>query len=59
MKLIMPPRVVEKVDFLAPKFEKRDREKLLKFVAEKSLPEALGGACAPWPPPNARFAPKM
>lgn len=57
MRPLLPARVVEKVDFLAPRRHERDRDRLLQHVALEDLPEFLGGARTTWPPPNARFAP--
>ena len=55
-RVLMPPRVIEKVDFLAPKRDAADRERLAKHAELARMPEAVGGTCEPWPPPNARFA---
>lgn len=53
---MMPPRVLEKVDFLTPLTSERDRRRLHAYLAEEHLPECFGGPCTVWPPPNSRFA---
>ena len=55
VRQIMPPRVVEKMDFLRPKEGRADLERLQKHIHIDHAPGFLGGS-APWPPINARFA---
>jgi hypothetical protein len=58
MRTILPARVVEKVDFLEPKRDVRERARLMRWIACEHLPECFGGPCEEWPPPNSRFLPR-
>jgi len=49
-KLIMPKRVVEKIDFLHPASRKSERDKFLSFVSLDHLPAKYGGNHGEWPP---------
>lgn len=40
---VMPKRVVEKVDIIDPKSNQKERDRLLKFVSMKDLPQSLLG----------------
>ena len=55
IRQIMPPRVVEKLDVIRPRADKRDLERLQKHLDPSHVPGFLGGP-APWPVTNARFA---
>jgi hypothetical protein len=55
LRVMMPARVVEKVDFIEPKTSAAERKRLLRWVAPEHLPTFLGGSLEEWPPPSARF----
>ena len=55
MRNILPARIVEKVDFLEPMRDLRERERLMRWISQEHLPECFGGPCKEWPPPNSRF----
>ena len=57
VRILLPARILEKIDFVAPATVAADRERVLRHVAPEHLPESLGGTHKAWPPPNARFAP--
>ena len=46
---LLPKRMVEKVDFIQPKFNDKERDRLLAHVPLELLPERYGGKYAPWP----------
>ena len=52
---ILPPRVIEKMDFVRPNAVRRDLDRLQRHIKYEHIPRFLGGS-APWPPTNARFA---
>jgi len=58
MRPLLPERIINKVDFVAPKSVQRDRERLLKLMEREHQPPFLGGTCQAWPPANARFMPQ-
>ena len=43
MKLLLPVRVVSKLDFLNPKRYKSDQDKILRFIPAEQLPSQFGG----------------
>jgi len=51
-RLLMPKRIVEKVDFL-PSNKEKVQKRLLKFVSKWNLLERYGGENKEWPPPAA------
>lgn len=55
LRTIMPARIVEKVDFLKPHKNVRDRNRLLQHMTMEHLPTAFGGPCPTWPLPSQRF----
>mmetsp|Transcript_29147 Transcript_29147/g.48178 ORF Transcript_29147/g.48178 Transcript_29147/m.48178 type:complete len:307 (-) Transcript_29147:92-1012(-) len=46
---LMPKRVVDKIDFLAPATNAKERKRLLRYVEEEHLPERFGGKNMTWP----------
>lgn len=46
---LMPTRVVEKFDFIAPKQREKERKRLLKFISLEHLPVRFGGMNETWP----------
>ena len=46
---LLPKRAVEKVDFIHPKSNDKERDRLLKYVKMELLPERFGGQYKPWP----------
>ena len=54
LRPLLPQRFVEKIDFISPATNANERERLLRFVSRRDLPERFGGECATWPLPSAR-----
>jgi CRAL/TRIO domain len=48
-RVIMPKRVVSKMDFIAPAKNKKERAQLLAYLSEDNLPTRHGGKHDSWP----------
>jgi len=57
LRTMMSARVLEKVDFLEPRTNAKERQKLMRWITIENLPRCFGGTSDTWPPPNTRFAP--
>lgn len=49
VRLLLPSRVREKIDFINPKENEKERKRVLKFISESNLPKAYGGTSDEWP----------
>jgi CRAL/TRIO domain len=48
-RVIMPKRVVSKIDFIVPAKNKKERMRLFPYISEEKLPVRYGGMHEPWP----------
>jgi hypothetical protein len=48
-RIIMPKRVLSKMDFIAPARNKKERKRLFPYISEENLPVRYGGKHEPWP----------
>lgn len=46
---LLPKRVVQKMDFIAPAKNEKERQRLFAFVSEANLPIRFGGKYETWP----------
>lgn len=46
---LFPRRVVEKIDFISPDTNQKERDRLLKYIAMEHLPVRYGGTNEAWP----------
>jgi CRAL/TRIO domain len=46
---VFPKRVVEKMDFLAPDKNEKERDRMLKYISMENLPTRFGGKYSTWP----------
>jgi len=49
LRPLMPKRVVEKIDFINPLKNEKERKRLYKHIAPEHLPEKFGGKNQQWP----------
>lgn len=50
VRLVLPKRVVQKIDFVSPKSSQREKRRILQWIDEENLPEKFGGKYKQWPP---------
>jgi CRAL/TRIO domain len=49
LRPLFPRRVVEKMDFIAPRTNDKERDRLLKYISLENLPARYGGKNDAWP----------
>jgi CRAL/TRIO domain len=49
LRPMLPKRVVEKIDFMAPEKREKERGRLLRYISEEHLPVRFGGKNDVWP----------
>lgn len=49
LRVIMPKRIISKIDFIVPAKNKKERKRLFPYISEEKLPVRYGGMHESWP----------